>query len=184
MVKKKGTSHDKQEATNREKRKKRLQIKRFVTKSIVITGTAGMVYFFLIGFVPQHGNQMFPAVKDGDLVLTFRPTIQYHADAVAAYKTPDGSSRLGRIVAMPGDSIDITEEGRLEVNGLLVSEEIFYPTEKKGDQIDAIPMILPEDSYYILNDHRAETDDSRSYGAIHRKDMMGEAFWLFRRRSF
>lgn len=175
--------------TEEEKKAKRIERKkkeriRFFRKTGIIIGAILIVYFFVVGIIPQHGNQMFPAIKDGDLVLTFRLTQSYETTAVVAYKDPNGQKRIGRLVGMPGDTVDITEEGRLVLNGLVASEEIFYPTTRGGDEIGQLPVTVPENCYFILNDHRSELDDSRSYGLISKDQMMGQAFWMFRRRSF
>ena len=127
---------------------------------------------------------MYPAVRDGDLVLTFRLANRYPAGSVAAYRSPEGELRLGRIVAVPGDTIDIDASGSVMVNGLVLAEEVFYPTAKNGDRIGELPLTVPDGSYYLLNDYRSDTHDSRAYGAIEKDKLKGTAFWLFRRRGF
>ena len=101
---------------------------------------------------------------------------------MVGYRDPDGNKRIGRIVGMPGDKVNITDEGRLEVNDIILSEEIFYPTDNSDTK--ELPYTVPQNTYYILNDHRTETDDSRIYGGVSEKDLDGTAFFLFRRRSF
>ena len=155
----------------------------FLLRCLVIAGILIGIRSCLV-IVPQHGSQMFPAIRDGDLILAFLPAKHYPAGAVVVYRTKEGIKRIGRIVAVPEDVVDISEDGLLSVNERIVSEEIFYPTSFEGAQIGALPLKIPEDSYYILNDHRTETDDSREYGVISRTDLCGKAFWLFRRRGF
>lgn len=173
----------KKELTEKQKRAKRRARKRFFIKLLVVTGIGLILWFLIFTVIPQHGNQMFPVVKDGDLMITLKVKPKYQPQAVVAYKTPDGKKRIGRIIAMEGEKINLTEEGRLEVNDMIATEEIFYPTEKSKQNIE-LPYTVPSGSYFILNDHRTETDDSREYGAIKKKDMLGTAFLLMRRRSF
>ena len=164
-------------------KKKAVYRRGFLLRCSVIAGCI-LAVICIVGFIPQHGSQMFPAVKDGDLMLTFKMTGRYHAGAVVGYRSPEGTVRLGRIVAVPGDIVDITEEGRLLINDRVVSEEIFYLTAFEGSRIGELPLKVPEDTYYILNDHRSEADDSREYGVIPKSELLGEGFWMFRRRDF
>ena len=153
-------------------------------KAAAVVGIFSVLLFFVIGCFPQQGNQMYPALKDGDLAITNRLTREYRYSAVVAYRAPDGSTRLGRIVGVPGDELDITTGGAVSVNGSILSEAVFYPAAREGDRIGQLPCRIPEGHYYVLNDHRTETDDSRSYGPIPESDLRGEVFWMFRRREF
>ena len=178
--KKKAEAAEKKEKRKKRKRKQR---RRFLIKSFVVLAVAALVYFFVVGIVPQHGNQMFPSAKDGDLVITFRLFQTYESGAVCAYKDPQGKLRLGRIVAMPGDVVSYSDKGKLLVNGMEVLETYILPYEAQ-EQTKAEEYQVPAGSYYVLNDYRLAKDDSRTYGAIEQKDMYGQAFWLFRRREF
>ena len=157
--------------------------RRFVRKLLMLCIFVFLLRLFVIGVFPQHGNQMYPAVRDGDLVVTFQLTTQYHIGSVAVYRDRNGGLHLGRIVAVPGDTVSVSETGSLEINGLMQQES--DPIASDSAQWTArLPVTVPADSYFILNDSRSETDDSRSYGAIPKQQLKGEVIWLFRRRGF
>lgn len=180
--KRKKKIEDPEQLKKRKARKKRERRRFFIKFAILIT--IGLILWFAVFcFIPQHGNQMFPVVKDGDLLITLKIKPTYQPSAVVGYQTPDKKHRIGRIVAMQGEKVNVTEEGRLEINGTVMSEEIFYPTDLDEKSIK-FPYTVPKNSYFILNDHRSETDDSREYGAIKKNKLLGSAFLLFRRRSF
>ena len=62
------------------------------------------------------GNEMFPAVKDGDLVLGIRLEKDYAKNDVVVYER-SGRLRVGRVLARGGDIVTLSESGVVEVNG-------------------------------------------------------------------
>ena len=62
------------------------------------------------------GNEMFPAVKDGDLVLGCRLEKDYAKNDVVVYER-SGTLRVGRVLARGGDIVTLSESGVVEVNG-------------------------------------------------------------------
>lgn len=178
------------------KKKKKRQVKRFFIKLSVVIAIVFALCYFVIGITPQHGNQMFPSVKDGDLLITLKVGQPYQAGVVCAYKAPDGKMKIGRIVAMPGDKVAFNEKGALMLNDLEALEAYVIPVDlsSQSDEDNQVPdditeeadngVIVPAGTYYILNDRRQETDDSRSYGPIKESDLRGTAFWQFRKREF
>lgn len=62
------------------------------------------------------GNEMFPAVKDGDLVLGIRLEKDYAKNDVVVYER-SGTLRVGRVLARGGDIVTLSESGVVEVNG-------------------------------------------------------------------
>ena len=82
---------------------------------------------------------------------------------------------------MPGNTVDISE-GNLTVNGYGVFEDAVYPTTGEGALI-SFPYEVPENSYFVLNDYRSDVNDSRSYGAISKKNIKGKVVFVMRRRG-
>ena len=164
-------------------RKQRNYIIEFLKRIIGGALIAWVLLTFVFGITTVKGNYMFPALRDGDLVITFKIGDPVSSEAVA-YKTKDGV-RLGRIVGMEKDEIGIKEDGALTINEIALSEEIFYPTTKLDNSIINFPYIVPENSVFILNDYRTLGEpDSRVYGAISRENLRGKVIFVFRRRGF
>jgi signal peptidase I len=180
----------------RKKKKRKKQAKRFFIKLFIIIAIVFALCYWVVGITPQHGNQMYPSIKDGDLLITLKVGQPYQAGVVCAYKAPDGKMRIGRIVAMPGDKVAFNEKGALILNDLEAMEEYVIPSSQASQSSDTETMsegekedsadgeVVPAGCYYILNDRRAETDDSRTYGAIEESNLRGTAFWQFRKREF
>lgn len=93
------------------------------------------------------------------------------------YET-DGWTAVGRIVAIPGQSVKFLEEGGFHVNGYAPYEELPYETYGTGSYM------LGDNEYFVLNDYRSNDKDSRTYGVVWKDAMKGKLLFLLRRRSF
>ena len=149
-------------------------------KELVIKITATVIAVtilltFVVGVHVNHSVSMAPAMRDGDLVITNRLGSLY-ADSVVWY-----NGKFGRIVGVPGDTIYI-DENKFTVNGNVLQEIIYYET-LPGEGI-TYPYTVPENSYFILNDFRDDTQDSRTYGAIPKSEIEGTVCLELRRRGF
>lgn len=122
------------------------------------------------------GNGMFPSPKDGDLCLFYRLE-DAHTGDVTLYEA-DGEIRVGRIVAVPGQTVKFPEEGGYLVNGYAPYEELPYETYGEGQYV------LREDEYFVLNDYRSNDRDSRTYGVVEKGSMRGKLLFVLRRRGF
>ncbi|SRR5690554_5502242 len=145
---------------------------------IVIVGYLIFTQVFLITRVT--GNDMFPALKDGDLAIAFRLNKDYVKNDVISYKI-DNDRRIGRVIARDGDVVNIDENGTLYVNGTVQSGEILYPTYVK-EGLD-YPYRLEKDSVFVLGDYRTKSEDSRDFGSIHKDDIEGKIISILRRRG-
>ena len=158
-----------------------LEIRAFLIKLAAIV-LAGWVMFGLVfGVAVMEGEDMYPRILDGDLMLYYRLQQEYYIGDVVTF-TQNGRRYTGRIVAQGGDTVNISREGALLVNGDVRSEEIFYPTEAVEGAID-LPCTLSEGSVFLLCDFRINGLDSRSYGPVELDTLDGKIFTLLRRRG-
>ena len=154
----------------------------FLIKLAVIALAVWMLFTFVLGLVIHYGNNMHPAIRDGDLIISLRVQRPY-LNAAVLYEH-DGKMCLGRVVGMPGNTVDISDVGALTVNGTAPAEEVFYPTHRCDTSDISYPYTVGEDQVFILNDFRSDTSDSRMFGAVSMKDVKGPVLLMLRRRSF
>lgn len=157
---------------------------------VLALAVAGVVLFsqvFLIIQAPD--NDMFPAVKDGDLLIGYRLQRRFVKNDVVVYRQ-EGRTRVGRILGVAGDMIMLDDSGTLLVNGAAQSGEILYPTyprdtgENAGNGgTPAYPYTVPQDCVFLLGDYRTQSSDSRDFGAVPLSDIQGKVISLLRRRS-
>lgn len=145
---------------------------------LALAGWVMLTQVFLISQV--GGNAMFPAVKDGDLVIAFRFQQEYAKNDVIVY-TADGETHIGRIVARATDVVILDDSGKLLVNGTNQAGEILYPTYAKEGL--AYPYTVPEGHVFVLGDYRTQTEDSRDFGPISMENVQGKVITILRRRG-
>lgn len=148
---------------------------------IVVLALAAYIIFAQVFLITQNrGQDMFPAVKDGDLIIAFRMQKEYAKNDVVVY-TVDGKQKVGRIVARETDVVTMDESGKLLVNGTVQSGEIMYPTyAKEGLEY---PYKVPEGHVFLLGDYRTNSEDSRDHGPISMRNVEGKVITILRRRG-
>ncbi|MCR4673107.1 MAG: signal peptidase I [Lachnospiraceae bacterium] len=157
-------------------------MKSFAVKMAVTAAAAAFLFMFVIGIYLCTANSMYPRVLDGDLLITSRISGISSGDVIVFSR--DGKHMCSRVAAVPGDRISVSEAGTVTVNGMPVSEEVFYPTDP-GDA--DYPAELGEGEYFVLSDYRISTGtDSRSssVGIVTSRDIEGKVIFLVRRRGF
>jgi len=139
------------------------------------------LFTFLFGIARHHDPSMYPAVKDGDLVVFYRYGKNGYLPQDAIVLEINGEKQVRRVIATAGDIVEITEEG-LMINGAPQQEpEIYQKTERYDGGVN-FPLTVPEGQVFVLGDSRAESADSRVYGCVKIKDTLGKIMTVIRRK--
>ena len=148
---------------------------------VVVLALTAYVIFTQVFLITQNkGQGMFPAIKDGDLIIGYRLQQEYAKNDVVVY-TVDGEQRVGRIIGRPTDVVNMNDSGSLQVNGTTQSGEILYPTyAKEGIEY---PYRVLENQVFIMGDYRTNAVDSRDHGAVDLKNVKGKVITILRRRG-
>lgn len=85
---------------------------------------------------------------------------------------------IKRVVALPGDSIAI-RNGHAVVNGKVQKESYTRPCGAAGECDFPRPIKIPPDHFFMMGDNRGESDDSRFWGPVPRKWIIGQAFFTY-----
>lgn len=145
---------------------------RITVRVIMLAVCIWALFAFVFGIFICHGSHMSPGVSDGDVCVVYRKGDISRNDIVA-YKR-GGKLRFGRVIGIPGDRLDV-QQNQLLVNS--VPENREYVTSKTG-------MPTSVSSYYVMNDCRADENDSRTQGQISRSDIVGRVIFLWRVSDF
>lgn len=101
---------------------------------------------------------LFGKPQRGDVVVVVSPQ-------------PSAKRLVKRVVGLPGDTLAI-EYGVVMINGRPLSEPYV-----RGLPADRDPLPIPPDHYFVLGDNRPHSNDSNSFGPVHRSNILGKA-WL------
>lgn len=166
---------------------------------LVALGAALLVRMFVLQQYYISGPSMESTLFQDNRVLVNKLSYRLHdihrGDVVVFERiTMDGATvahddLIKRVVALEGDTVEI-KNCELFVNGAVVSEE--YLPEDDLSQTDpnnrcGQPMVekttIPAGKVYVLGDNRPESFDSRRFGPIEEKFVIGRAFvvvWPFK----
>ena len=170
--------------TTAAKRRKGLSpLAALIIKAAALALLAGFTLLFVMGIHIHEGNRMYPFLMDGDLVITYKLE-PYQVGDVVAYRHPQtGKTEISRIVAIGVNTIEVTAQGELLINGASPAERVFYPTTPlEGDNVE-YPYIMRKGGNFVLDDYRTEGDDSRRFGQLLDDELLGKVVYVFRRRG-
>ena len=143
---------------------------------IVVLAAAIIVSTFLISVLQIRGNSMEPTVHEGDMLIANHSTAFDQGDVVAFYY--NNKVLLKRVIAFPGDWVDIDDNGLVAVNGHVIREE-YVKDLALGETDIVFPYQVPENRYFVLGDNRSVSIDSRSnvIGTISDEQVIGEVLY-------
>ena len=101
-------------------------------------------------------------------------------DQVCLKETPDRAdvNFIKRIVAGPGDRLQV-RNGRVILNGKRQKEPFIRPCRGAGECDFPREVTIPADHYFMMGDNRGSSDDSRFWGPVPRKWIIGSAFGTY-----
>lgn len=140
----------------------------------------------IITFVGQRtrvdGRSMMNTLHDGDNLivekLSYRFSDPKRFDIIVFPPTGKKEYYIKRIIGLPGETVQIDENGNIYINGELLEENYGAETiQNPGRAIN--PIMLGEDEYFVMGDNRNNSKDSRSeeVGNVKRSQIIGRA-WL------
>ncbi|MDD7647003.1 MAG: signal peptidase I [Ruminococcus bromii] len=140
---------------------------------ITVAAVAVLVATLLLPVLQIYGNSMSPTLTDGDIVLSLKGSDFKTGDIIAFYY--NNKILVKRVIAGPGDWVDIEADGTVFVNGEALDEP--YLVEKAfGDCNIELPYQVPESRVFVMGDHRSVSVDSRStaVGCVAQEQIVGK----------
>ena len=118
--------------------------------------------------VTMDGVSMLDTIPvDTGLVFTCKDPDDIHRFDIAAVHYPERGNTVfvKRIVGLPGDTVEL-RDGVLYVNGVRCDEPYVSDEYRTGSLNSFGPYTVPEGYYFVLGDHRNNSNDSRRFGPL------------------
>lgn len=146
----------------------------------VVFGILIRSFVFQSFYIPS--GSMIPTLKIGNRVLVNKLAYDFHpvhrGDIIVFRTPPDDRSNpaikdlVKRVVGLPGDVVS-SKDGKLYINGKPLSEPYLPP----GMVTNGVPTTkIPPGELWVMGDNRTDSEDSRYFGPISEKLIVGRVF--------
>lgn len=140
---------------------------------LVVAAITVLIATIWLPVLQVYGTSMTPTLDGGDIVVSIKAGEFKTGDIIAFYY--NNKVLIKRVIGLPGDWIDIDEDGMVTLNGETLDEP--YITEHAlGDCNIALPFQVPEARLFVMGDHRSVSVDSRNkaIGCISEENIVGK----------
>lgn len=146
-----------------------------------------VIYIFLFRPFQVSGNSMHPTFLDKQYILTNIITLKFgkpQRGDVIVFKAPNSPEKdyIKRVIGIPGDTVSI-RDGNVYVNGIVFNESAYLkpsvktfagPFLREGTTATVLP-----DSYFVMGDNRSGSSDSREWGLVPFKSIIGKSLFVY-----
>ncbi len=137
--------------------------------------------FYIFQPVKVEGMSMEPQIDEGENILvgkSFLVTDNLKRGDVIIFYFPLNPKKIfiKRIIGIPGDVVEI-KKGKVFVNGKKIDEP--YLRGSFEDFSSFPPVKVMPGTYFVLGDNRAISNDSRNWGLLPKKFVIGKALFSY-----
>ncbi len=139
-------------------------------------------YFVVEGYYIPSGS-MKPTLVPGNRVLVakfYYRLYQPQRGDIIVFRYPSNEKKnlIKRIIALPGETVRI-ENGLVYINGVPIQGDQFNREYVNVGGYGRGEQIIPGNSYFVLGDNSHNSDDSRFWGYVPFKNILGRAFLIY-----
>ncbi len=185
-------------AEKKKKEEANLPVKTKIQREVIAWFWVGLVFLLINGTIGQArvipSGSMENTLLIGDHLIMSRigydagvPFTNWHVplwrnpkrQQVVIFKppfAPDTPDYVKRVIGLPGDTVDI-HDGAVWVNGKKLAEKYTNGVSEPYDQ--HMPYKVPADCYFVMGDNRGNSYDSRFWGCVPRKDIIGTPVLIY-----
>jgi signal peptidase I len=154
-----------------------------VVVAVAIT-SALLVRAYVVQQFAVEGESMINTLQDGDRVLVNRLSYRLHDPRrgdVVVLKRFDGNATerdlIKRVIGLPGETVEV-RSCVVYIDDRPLVEPYLDPAvqQRDGCGSDQAPIEVPDESVFVLGDHRGKSSDSRAFGPVADEFLIGRAF--------
>src|SRR5271155_4006011 len=148
---------------------------------LISVAASFLIITFLYQPVRVEGTSMLPQLRDQDRLFINKFVYRFEKISrgdivVFHYPRDPEKSYIKRVIALPGDSLRI-DSGRVYVNGER-GDESYVPRAYRD--VRSMPeVVIPQNEYFVMGDHRSISSDSRDFGPVDRNLIYGKAAFVY-----
>lgn len=157
-------------------------------ESIIIAFILAMVIrTFVIQAFKIPSGSMKPTFLEGDRILVNKFIYRFKEPQrgdIVVFRYPEDKKKdfVKRLIAKGGETVEI-KDGNIYINGKLIEQphilrDIFYYNRGDYGEIDQ-KIKVPPASYYVLGDNSSSSRDSRYWGFVPKKYLLGRAILIY-----
>ena len=151
----------------------RMTIRSTFLSLVVVAAVAVLVAVLLLPILRIYGKSMNGTLDSGDIVVSVKSSGFETGDVIAFYY--NNNILVKRVIANPGDWVDMDKEGSVYVNNVLLDEP-YLDDKSYGETNIELPYQVPEGKIFVMGDNRSVSIDSRntSIGCIAEEQIVGK----------
>lgn len=160
--------------TERERYLKKVQ--KTLSILVVVAAISVLVATLWMPVLKIYGSSMDPTLENGQIVVSIKTKKLKSGDVVAFWQ---GNKLLvKRVIASPGQKVDIDVNGKVFVDGKAISET-YLDSESLGNTDIDFPHQVEESRWFCMGDNRESSIDSRSavIGDISKEQIEGKVLF-------
>ena len=142
---------------------------------------------YLLGPYKIPTGSMIPTFMVGDRIFVDKISYRFHPPErgdIIVFKYPLDKKKdfVKRLAGLPDETLEI-RDGRLLINGKVIEDPPFsnyyYYNRQDWDYGKPAPIHVPGSAYFVLGDNSSQSSDSRNWGFVPKKNLVGKAFFIW-----
>lgn len=167
--------------------KLRYFVKEWVEPIVIAVILALIIRTFIVQAFKIPTGSMNPTLMEGDRLLVNKFIYKFRTPQrgdIIVFVSPEDKKKdfIKRLVGLPGERLEISN-GLVLINDKaietpsIIRERYYY---NRGDFAESGESVqIPDDAYFVLGDNSISSRDSRYWGFLPKKYLIGKAFLIY-----